>query len=86
MVTVPIARGAVAHKAIELGIHWKGEANPLDLVDEATARLGRSDHWLTDWLQTAPMADVGRAAVRRRRPGQQVLRVLPTAAVRGGGR
>ena len=26
VVTVPIARGSVAHKAIELGIHWRGRA------------------------------------------------------------
>jgi hypothetical protein len=33
------ARGFVAHKAIELGFHWRGEPNPADLVDEALARL-----------------------------------------------
>jgi PD-(D/E)XK nuclease superfamily len=51
-VTVPIARGSIAHKAIELGIHWSGEPLPLDLVDEAMASLAGSDHWLTDFLQT----------------------------------
>ena len=51
-VTVPIARGSIAHKAVELGIHWKGEPLPLDLVDEAMASLAGSDHWLTDFLQT----------------------------------
>ncbi len=56
-VTVPIARGAVAHKAIELGIHWPGEPYPLDLVDEALAGLGVADHWLTDFLQTCTEAE-----------------------------
>lgn len=51
-VTVPIARGTIAHKAIELGIHWRGEPLPLHLVDEAMASLGATDHWLTDFLQT----------------------------------
>ena len=37
--TVPMARGTVAHKAIELSIHWKREPDPLIMVDEALARL-----------------------------------------------
>ena len=37
------ARGAVAHKAIELSVHWRGEAPPMDLVDEAIARLIDAD-------------------------------------------
>ncbi len=61
-VTVPIARGSVAHKAIELAIHWKSEPVPLDLVDEALARLTESDHWLADWLRTC--GDVSRAELR----------------------
>jgi hypothetical protein len=52
LVTVPIARGTIAHKAVELGIHWKGEPLPLELVDEAMALLATTDHWLTDFLQT----------------------------------
>ena len=61
-VTVPIARGTVAHKAIELGIHWRGEPLPLDLVDEAMGALANTDHWLTDFLQTC--TDVERAELR----------------------
>lgn len=57
VVTVPVARGCVAHKAIELGIHWRGEGRPLELVDEALARLTERDHWLTDWLRTCSEAD-----------------------------
>lgn len=56
-VTVPIARGAIAHKAVELGIHWRGEPLPLDLVDEAMASLANTDHWLTDFLQTCTEAE-----------------------------
>lgn len=62
VVTVPIARGTVAHKAVELGIHWRGEPLPLDLVDEAMAALTQSDHWLTDFLQTC--TEVERAELR----------------------
>ena len=43
MWTVAAARGAVAHKAVELSVHWRGEAPPMDLVDEAIARLMQSD-------------------------------------------
>lgn len=56
-VNVPIARGTVAHKAIELGIHWEGEPLPLALVDEALASLAHTDHWLTDFVQTCSAAD-----------------------------
>lgn len=62
VVTVPIARGAVAHKAVELGIHWRGEPLPLELVDEAIASLSATDHWLTDFLQTC--TEVERAELR----------------------
>lgn len=60
--TVATARGAIAHKAIELGVHWKGEPFPLELVDEAMARLTETDHWLRDWLQTC--SDAERAELR----------------------
>lgn len=56
-VTVPIARGSIAHKAIELGIHWQGEPYPLDLVDEAMAALAAGESWLTDFLQTCSPAE-----------------------------
>lgn len=62
VVTVPIARGTIAHKAVELGIHWPGEPLPLALVDEAMASLEQTDHWLTDFLQTC--TDAQRAELR----------------------
>lgn len=37
--SVPIARGMVAHKAIELLVGYRGQPTPLDLVDAAVARL-----------------------------------------------
>lgn len=61
-VTVPIARGTIAHKAVELGIHWPGDPDPLDLIDEALAALTHGDHWLTDFLQTC--SDAERAELR----------------------
>ncbi len=57
VVTVPIARGTIAHKAVELGIHWRREPLPLDLVDEAMSGLTHGEHWLTDWLQTCTEAE-----------------------------
>jgi hypothetical protein len=72
-VSIPIARGTVAHKAIELGIHWRGEPVPLDLVDEALARLTESEHWLADWLQRCSEAD---RAELRSTAGDRVAKFL----------
>jgi len=60
--SVPIARGTVAHKAIELSIHWSGEPEPLDLVDESIGRLTEGSDGLADWLQRS--TDVERAELR----------------------
>ncbi len=49
--SVPTVRGTVAHKAIELAVHWRGEAMPMELVDEAIARLQDSDRGAGRWLQ-----------------------------------
>ncbi|HUF33857.1 MAG TPA: PD-(D/E)XK nuclease family protein [Acidimicrobiales bacterium] len=38
--SVPAARGTVAHKAIELSLHLRGDPTPLGLVDAALDRLG----------------------------------------------
>lgn len=50
--TVPIARGSVAHKAIELSIHQKGKPTPLELIDHALASLSEGTDGLADYLQT----------------------------------
>jgi hypothetical protein len=49
-----IAKGSVAHKAIELSVHWRGEPDPLDMVDEALARLTEGGDSLATWLQACP--------------------------------
>jgi hypothetical protein len=49
--SVPLARGTVAHKAIELGIHLRGEWPPATLVDEALARFEQDSGGLGEWLQ-----------------------------------
>ena len=58
----PIARGSVAHKAIELSLHRRGRPVALDLVDEALDRLERSDESISGWLATCSEAE--RAEVR----------------------
>lgn len=60
--SVPIARGTVAHKAIELSIHWRREPEPLVLVDESISRLAEGTDGLADWLQEA--TEVERAELR----------------------
>ena len=49
--SIPTARGTVTHKAIELSAHWRGDASPLELVDEAMARLENADKSIADYLQ-----------------------------------
>jgi hypothetical protein len=60
--SVATARGAVAHKAIELSAHVRGDFTPLDLVDEALARLTESEYGLASWLQTC--TEIERAELR----------------------
>jgi hypothetical protein len=55
--TPQLARGTVAHKAIELSVTWKGQISPLDLVEEAIARLENGTDGLADWLQTMSESD-----------------------------
>ncbi len=50
--SVPIARGSVAHKAIELSIHKKEHLAPLELVDDAIATLSAGIDGLAEYLQT----------------------------------
>ncbi len=67
--SVPVARGTVAHKAIELSIHVKGDWPPAELVDEAMARLTEGTDRLAEWLQG--IDDIERAELR----GEAVDRV-----------
>ena len=58
----PIARGTITHKAIELSVHWRCEASPLELVDEAMARLEDADKSIAGYLQRC--AETERAELR----------------------
>ena len=57
MPSAATARGTVTHKAIELTLNLPGDTPPLDLVDEAIARLQDSDAWLAEWLRTCDGAE-----------------------------
>jgi CRISPR/Cas system-associated exonuclease Cas4 (RecB family) len=63
-----LASGQVAHRAIQLMVHWRGEVVPADVVDDALARLGDDDTTLGDWiagLAAADEADLRGLAVER---------------------
>jgi RecB family exonuclease len=58
----PVARGTVAHKAIELGANSRREHPPAELVDEAIARLIDSDAQISRYLEA--LGDLDLAEVR----------------------
>jgi CRISPR/Cas system-associated exonuclease Cas4 (RecB family) len=51
------AKGQVAHRAIQLSLSWRGEANPTDLVDEAMARLADEERGIGAWIAALSPAD-----------------------------
>jgi hypothetical protein len=51
------ARGQVAHRAIQLLLNWRGEPTPVELVDEALARLADEDRSLSPWIASLGRAD-----------------------------
>lgn len=62
------ATGQVSHRAIQLLVNWRGEPTPIDLVDEAMARLVDDDRSLGAWmagLSAGDEADLRGAAVER---------------------
>jgi hypothetical protein len=62
------ARGQVSHKAIQLLLSWRGEPTPVDLGDEALARLADEPHKLGDYvagLAPGDEADLRGQAVER---------------------
>jgi hypothetical protein len=62
------ATGSVAHKAIELSVHWRGEPAPGVLVDEAIGRLIAGTDGIGDWLGglgEGERADLRSGAVER---------------------
>ena len=60
--SVPLARGSIVHKAIELSINWPNVPVPGDLVDEAIARLEFSEMNIATFLQQ--LNDSDRAQLR----------------------
>jgi hypothetical protein len=61
--TVPMARGTVAHRAIELSMHVRGAPVPAELVDHTLASLTEGEtNGLADWLQT--ISELERADLR----------------------
>jgi hypothetical protein len=74
---VPVVRGTVVHKSIELSVHWPaGRAmTPLDLVDGAVESLTASDHWVADFLAEATAVEL---AELRSEVGELVTKFLET--------
>lgn len=52
------AKGQVAHRAIQLSVHWPGNVVPTTLVDEAMARLRDEERNLAEWLATVGPGDI----------------------------
>lgn len=55
--SVPLAKGSVVHKAIELSVNWRGVAHPLDIVDEALASLEHGEQGIGEFIQGLREAD-----------------------------
>jgi len=60
--SVPVARGSVAHKAIELSMHLPGEREPAELVDDAVASLIERGSSVGEYLGSC--GEVQRAELR----------------------
>lgn len=55
--SVPVARGTVAHKAIELSVHWRTVPIAAELVDQAIATLALDGSPISQYLTTLPEAE-----------------------------
>lgn len=55
--TPPVARGQVSHRAIQLLLTWRGEPTPIELVDEAMARLANDDNGIGAWIASLTPGD-----------------------------
>lgn len=55
--SVPVARGTVAHKAIELSVHWRTVPIANELVDEALGILTNDGSPIAKYLFELPEAD-----------------------------
>jgi len=47
----------VAHRAIQLGLNWRGQPEPAQLVDEALAKLSDEETSIGDWIAGLGEAD-----------------------------
>jgi hypothetical protein len=54
---VPLARGTIVHKAVELSINWRREKEPAILVDEALSRFEADSDDFGHWLRGCGEAD-----------------------------
>lgn len=63
--SIPVVRGSVVHKAVELAVHVRSAPLPLVLVDAAIDRLADSDHWAGDFLASLNELEQAEACVRR---------------------
>ena len=55
--SVPVARGTVAHKAIELSVHWRTVPIATELVDEALGSLANDGSSIGGYLRELPEAE-----------------------------
>jgi len=60
--SVPLAKGSVVHKAIELSVNWRGDPLPADIVDEALGSLENSELGLGEFV--GRLDEVDRAELR----------------------
>jgi PD-(D/E)XK nuclease superfamily len=56
--SIPTARGTIAHKAIEMSVHWRGEPTPTELADEALGRIANGGDALAEFIQRSSEADL----------------------------
>lgn len=52
------ARGKIAHRAIQLSVHWPSDEAPATLVNEAIERMRSEEHGLGGWLDGLSGADL----------------------------
>jgi len=55
--SVPVARGTVAHKAVELSVHWRTTPVAVDLVEESLSTLSHDGSPISDYLRHLPEAE-----------------------------
>ncbi len=55
--SIPSARGTVAHKAIELSVAYRGNPTPLDLVENALARIEADERSLSTFIRQLDEAE-----------------------------